>query len=235
MTVTTDRLTRAAGVAAAAAGAIFIGVQINHPHAGRRPPSPPPRCLIRESVEGRDGRAGAGRHHRHVPEPGPPQRRPRARRLPRARRRLPRDHVRHPFTRRVRPADRRQDQPRLRQGRHRRWPPARGTAPATSEPWAWCAQVQASATWPAGCSSASPCSAPASSPAGPPCCSPPVASSALALVADAGRLLPAARLPERHRHDRPRLLAVAQPAHAAAARPGAPHRRRSATEPAAVR
>src|ERR1044072_5176476 len=32
MTVTTTGLTRAAGVCAAAAGAIFIGVQIKHPH-----------------------------------------------------------------------------------------------------------------------------------------------------------------------------------------------------------
>jgi hypothetical protein len=32
MTVTTSFLTRAAGVAAVAAGALFIGVQINHPH-----------------------------------------------------------------------------------------------------------------------------------------------------------------------------------------------------------
>lgn len=32
MTVTTTTLTRAAGIAAAAAGAIFIGVQIGHPH-----------------------------------------------------------------------------------------------------------------------------------------------------------------------------------------------------------
>src|SRR5919106_2621464 len=32
MTVTTTTLTRAAGIAAAAAGLIFIGVQINHPH-----------------------------------------------------------------------------------------------------------------------------------------------------------------------------------------------------------
>ncbi len=31
MTVTTTGLTKAAGVAAAAAGAIFIGVQIGHP------------------------------------------------------------------------------------------------------------------------------------------------------------------------------------------------------------
>ena len=32
MTITPTTLTRAAGVAAAAAGLIFIGVQINHPH-----------------------------------------------------------------------------------------------------------------------------------------------------------------------------------------------------------
>ena len=32
MTITATSLTRAAGIAAAAAGAIFIGVQINHPH-----------------------------------------------------------------------------------------------------------------------------------------------------------------------------------------------------------
>ena len=32
MTITTTSLTRAAGVAAAAAGAIFIGIQIHHPH-----------------------------------------------------------------------------------------------------------------------------------------------------------------------------------------------------------
>jgi hypothetical protein len=33
MTITTTHLTRAAGLCAAAAGAIFIGVQINHPPA----------------------------------------------------------------------------------------------------------------------------------------------------------------------------------------------------------
>ena len=33
MTITTTTLTRAAGVAAVAAGLIFIGVQINHPHS----------------------------------------------------------------------------------------------------------------------------------------------------------------------------------------------------------
>jgi hypothetical protein len=33
MTITSTTLVRAAGVAAVAAGLIFIGVQINHPHA----------------------------------------------------------------------------------------------------------------------------------------------------------------------------------------------------------
>ena len=32
MTVTTTKLTRAAGLAAVAAGLIFIGVQVKHPH-----------------------------------------------------------------------------------------------------------------------------------------------------------------------------------------------------------
>lgn len=32
MTVTTTKLTRAAGLAAVAAGVIFIGVQVHHPH-----------------------------------------------------------------------------------------------------------------------------------------------------------------------------------------------------------
>ena len=41
MTITPTTLTRAAGVAAVAAGLIFIGVQINHPHL-TPPPSPPP-------------------------------------------------------------------------------------------------------------------------------------------------------------------------------------------------
>ncbi len=31
MTITTAKLTRAAGISAAAAGAIFVGVQIKHP------------------------------------------------------------------------------------------------------------------------------------------------------------------------------------------------------------
>ena len=43
MTITPTTLTRAAGAAAVAAGAIFIGVQIGHPHAGRHAPSPRPR------------------------------------------------------------------------------------------------------------------------------------------------------------------------------------------------
>ncbi len=36
MTITPTTLTRAAGVAAVAAGLIFIGVQIDHPHSANR-------------------------------------------------------------------------------------------------------------------------------------------------------------------------------------------------------
>ncbi|MGH3613750.1 MAG: hypothetical protein ACRDRK_14395 [Pseudonocardia sp.] len=42
MTITTTTLTRAAGVAAAVAGLLFIGVQINHPHPWTRPSPPRP-------------------------------------------------------------------------------------------------------------------------------------------------------------------------------------------------
>ena len=81
MNITTNRLTTAAGLCAAAAGAIFIGVQINHP------PADVAHLVTTEMAgprdrEGRDGRPGAGRHHRHVPAPAPPVRRPRPRRLP---------------------------------------------------------------------------------------------------------------------------------------------------------
>jgi len=41
MTITATRLTQAAGVCAAVAGAIFIGVNINHPHVDIAP-SPRP-------------------------------------------------------------------------------------------------------------------------------------------------------------------------------------------------
>ena len=66
MNVTTTGLTRAAGAAAAVAGAIFIGVQINHPPMdvvlGRHD-----RVGVAQHRQGRHGRPRAGRHHRHVP------------------------------------------------------------------------------------------------------------------------------------------------------------------------
>ena len=82
MNITASRLTAAAGLCAAAAGAIFIGVQINHP------PADVAHVVTTEMAgprdrEGPDGRPGAGRLHRHVPPPPPPVRRPRAGRLPR--------------------------------------------------------------------------------------------------------------------------------------------------------
>ena len=117
MTVTTTSLTQAAGVAAAAAGAIFIGVQIGHPQLNLTSittTASPPGLL-----QGPDVRAGRGRHHRHVPEPGPPQRSPGAHRLPGVRRRLPLDHVAPTFIAAFVAADHRRHQPGLRQGRHR--------------------------------------------------------------------------------------------------------------------
>ncbi len=125
---------------------IFIGVQINHPQLNAprsRPPSGHPRLL-----EGADGRARAGRHHRHVPEPGPPQRRPRADRLSGASRRLPRHHE-HRLRRRVRPAEVAKSNPGLRQRRHRRRH-RRGTA--TGDIGAFgdrASRSRASPTWPA--------------------------------------------------------------------------------------
>ena len=68
-------------------------------------------------------------------------------------------------------------------------------------------KVLASPTWSAACSSASRCTGPVSCPAGPPPCSPSPARHRSPL-ADARRLLPPAGLPQRHRDDRPGLLAV---------------------------
>ena len=50
MTVTTTSLTRAAGVAAAAAGAIFVGVQIGHPQL-TSPPSRRQTSSVRDSFK----------------------------------------------------------------------------------------------------------------------------------------------------------------------------------------
>ena len=173
MTITPTTLTRAAGVAAVAAGLIFIGVQINHPHSDvdlrhhdrvGRP----------QLAEGADGRPGPGRHHRHVPAPGEADRRAGPRRVPGLRRRLPHHHV-HRLRRRLRPALHRRDRPRLRQRRprrghqrqrHRRHRPDADRAPGPASP-----------TWPAASSSASRCTGHASSPAGRPRSSPSAASS----------------------------------------------------------
>ena len=65
MSITTNRLTATAGLCAAAAGAIFIGVQINHP------PADVAHLLttemtLRETAKVLMCRPGAGRLHRHV-------------------------------------------------------------------------------------------------------------------------------------------------------------------------
>ena len=65
MNITTNRLTAAAGLSAAVAGAIFILVQINHP-AWTSPPSRRPTG-VREPAKPLMCGARAGRHHRHVP------------------------------------------------------------------------------------------------------------------------------------------------------------------------
>ena len=135
---------------------------------------------VRETAEGGDGRPGAGRHHRHVPAPPPPVRRPRAGRLPAAQRRLPR-HLRTPVHRRLRPPDLAGTDPgyvqdlidaadgRQPERRHRR--ACRTLFLAAGH------RLHGSAA----CCSASPCSAPASWPAGPPRCSPSAPPPPLAL------------------------------------------------------
>ena len=71
MTITTSRLTQAAGIATAVAGTIFIAVQINHPAMDVA-------SVTTTDVGGAQtaktvmAAARAGRHHRHVPAPGPP-------------------------------------------------------------------------------------------------------------------------------------------------------------------
>ena len=81
MTVTTTRLGQAAGLAAAAAGAIFIAVQINHP-AMEVASVDHDRVGRAQHRQGGHGGAGPRRHHRHVPAPAPAGRPPRPRRLP---------------------------------------------------------------------------------------------------------------------------------------------------------
>ena len=74
MTVTTTGLTKAAGLSAAAAGLIFIAVQINHPAMSRRL-GRHHRVGGAQLGQGRHGGARSRRHHRDVPPPGPPDRR----------------------------------------------------------------------------------------------------------------------------------------------------------------
>ena len=151
-----------------------------------------------------DGRPGAGRHHRDVPEPGPPERGARTRRVPRARHRLPPDHVHDLIAAFVLPAlaetdpgyvddviaaatggtpDRRHRAPGGVPGPGHRLPgrrPLFGIALFRARVLArWAAVLLAVG-----------------------------GVVTVAAVGDAGRVLPAAGLPERHRHDRPRLLAV---------------------------
>ena len=96
-------------------------------HLHRRPDQPPAaerdvhpdhRRLRPRHAQGGDGRTGPGRHHGHVPEPGPQARAPRTHRLRGVRGRLPRHHVRH-LRCRLRAARGGPIQSRFRQRRHR--------------------------------------------------------------------------------------------------------------------
>ena len=208
MTITATSLTRAAGVAAAIAGAIFIAVQIKHP--------PMVGASDRDHAvggaqlrQGGHGGARAGRHHRHVPAPVPPGRAARPRRLPDLRGRIP-DHVQRRGHRRRRPAGPGRTEPGLRQRRHRRG--RRRHARRRHRRHADPAQpdrrrLPRSA---ASCS-ASPCSAPASWPAGRRAARRRHRWHRRAGGA-AGVVQPAVGRPGRGRPHRPRRLAVAQPA-----------------------
>ena len=103
MSTTTNRLTAIAGLCAAAAGAIFIGVQINHP------PADVAHLVTTEMTIRETAKvlfcvlALAGFTGMFAPPPRP-ARPPRARRLRAAERRLPR-HVRRRVHRRLLPPD----------------------------------------------------------------------------------------------------------------------------------
>ena len=118
MTITTTKLTRAAGLAAVAGGLLFIAVQINHPHldADLRHHD---RVRGPRNHEDRDGRPVGHRHHRDLPAPGQADRSARPARVPAVRGRLPR-HSEHPGRRLVRPPVPRGHSARLRQRRPRR-------------------------------------------------------------------------------------------------------------------
>ena len=206
MTITATGLTRAAGIAAAVAGAIFIAVQINHPpmaHLHHHHPVGGPQTA--KTVMAALALAGiTGMYLRQFRQTGLLG----LRRLPRLRCRVP-GHV-------------------LRRGHRRRTccPTWSHTEPgfvndvvaaATGEtPHGDIGGIQTLLSpgvgyiLAAASSSASPCSAPASSPAGRPSCSP-SAPSQRSLCSPTGLVQPAARRPRGHRAHRPRRVPVAQP------------------------
>ena len=94
MTITTTKLTRAAGLAAVAGGLLFIAVQINHPHLDAAFATTT-EYAVRETMKIVDGRPVGHRHHRHLPAPGQADRSARPARVPAVRGRLPR-HSEHP-------------------------------------------------------------------------------------------------------------------------------------------
>ena len=118
MTITTTKLTRAAGLAAVAGGLLFIAVQINHPHLDATFATTT-EYAVRETMKIADGRPVAHRHHRDLPAPGQADRSARPARVPAVRGRLPR-HSEHPGRRLVRPSVPRGHSARLRQRRPRR-------------------------------------------------------------------------------------------------------------------
>ena len=111
MTITPTTLIRWAGVAAVAAGVIFIGVQINHPHLDATSIQTTD-VVVRDTLKVLMAALAlvgiTGMYLHQVRQNG----RPRADRLRGLRRRLPRHHVRH-LRRRLRPAVARRLRPRL--------------------------------------------------------------------------------------------------------------------------
>ena len=71
--ITANALTRAAGIAAVAAGVLFIGVQIGHPQLNATTITTT-NVYIRDQLKVLMAVLALDRHHRHVPEPGPPER-----------------------------------------------------------------------------------------------------------------------------------------------------------------
>ena len=73
MTDTSTRFTRAAGICAALAGLIFIAVQIQHPPMDVASVTTNDR-FVRSIAKVVMAALGTGRHHRHVPASGSPDR-----------------------------------------------------------------------------------------------------------------------------------------------------------------